>query len=495
MPTGFPRPSTEATTIAELAVEFGLAYRGAGDTRVTGITHDSRAVQSGDLFAALPGARAHGVAFLDQARDLGAAAVLTDDAGAGQSGGFPVLLSADPRGTLGEIAARIYGNPGDDLLVIGITGTNGKTTIAYLLEAGLRAAGYVTGVVGTTGIRIGDESLPSARTTPEAPDLHALLGLMRERGVGAVAMEVSSHALALGRVDGLHFDAAIFSNLSQDHLDFHGTMEQYFEAKADLFTSRRTACAIVCVDDEWGRRLADACDIPVTTYALDHEADVRCESITEARGQQHLSVTTPDGMREVVVGIPGRFNAANALAAWTALYRLGLPETQVVTGMSRAQVPGRMEMIDEGQDFVALVDYAHSPDAVERVISAVQPGPGGRRIVVLGCGGDRDREKRPMMGRIGAAMADVLIVTDDNPRSEPPAVIRAAMLEGARGEGGDVREIADRRAAIAAAVADARASDVVMILGKGHEPGQEIAGVMYPFSDREELVLALRGAR
>ncbi|MGI9197420.1 MAG: Mur ligase family protein, partial [Candidatus Nanopelagicales bacterium] len=283
-------------------------------------------------------------------------------------------------------------------------------------------------------------------------------------------------------------------NLTQDHLDFHGTMENYFAAKASLFTPHRARRATVGVDDDWGRRLAQDAAVPTTTYAVDHPADARCASVTpDARGQV-LTVSFAGTDHEVVVGLPGRFNAANGLAAWTALVLMGVPAVDLTTAMAGVRVPGRMEIVDEGQGFVAVVDYAHSPDAVERVLEALVPAAGGRRIAVLGCGGDRDREKRPVMGRIGARMADVLIVTDDNPRSEDPAAIRAQMLEGAREVGGDVREIGDRRTAIAAAVEEARDGDVLVLLGKGHEPGQEVGGTVYPFDDRAELVAALREA-
>ena len=488
------RPATVARSLGDLADALGLQVSlDARDVAVTGVTLDSRAVEPGDLFAALPGERVHGSQFCSEARARGAVAVLTDDT-TSDVAGLPVLRTPEPRAVLGELAAEVYGRPGDELLMVGITGTNGKTTTAFLVEAGLRAAGYATGVIGTTGIRLGDTSVPSARTTPEAPDLHALLGVMRERGIDAVAMEVSSHALALGRVDGLTFDIAVFTNLSRDHLDFHGTMEAYFAAKASLFTPQRARRAVVGVDDEWGTRLAQETELPVTTYALDHDADVRCIELVEDLGEQRMSVTCDDGVFDVIVGIPGRFNAANGLAAWTSLHTLGLPDGVLSTAMRDVRVPGRMELVDEGQEFVALVDYAHSPDSVERVLASVQPAAGGRRIVVLGCGGDRDRDKRPIMGRIAAEWAELLVVTDDNPRSEDPASIRAAMMGGIVAPKGEVREIADRRAAIAEAVTEARPGDVVLILGKGHEPGQEIGGVVHPFSDREELSMALRSA-
>ena len=486
------RPSTPPAplTLGAIAAACELTTSTPNVT-VTGVTHDSRAVRPGDLFAALPGAHAHGAAYAEQAASLGAVAVLTDPAGAEMVGDLPVLVADDPREALGCVAAEIYGHPARDLLLIGVTGTNGKSTTVHLLEAGLRAAGHKTGIIGTTGVRIGDRNVPNERTTPEATDLHALLAHMREEGVTAVAMEVSSHALVLGRVNGVVYDIAIFTQLSQDHLDFHGTMEDYFAAKADLFTAPRSRRAVIGVDGMWGRRLADQCEIPQITYALDHDADVVCASVvTDPTGQTLTIRDDSGGAFEVGVGLPGRFNAANALGSWAALRDAGISPEVLATAMSGVHVPGRMEIIDVGQDFTAIVDYAHSPDAVERVISAVIPR--GRRIVVLGCGGDRDREKRYAMGDVAAAGADILFVTDDNPRSEDPAAIRAAMLAGAHAVGGDIREIGDRGEAIAAAVAVAEPGDVLLLLGKGHEAGQEVAGVITPFDDREVLRAAIR---
>lgn len=498
------RPTTiEAPlTLGQIAERFDLELPdpASRDIVITGITHDSRAVQPGDLFAALPGEHTHGVKFAEQARAHGAVAVLTDPGPVGYADrtgvdyfhGLPLMIAEDPRKVLGAVSAAVYGDPAQTLTVIGITGTNGKTTTAALLAAGLTAGGRTVGVIGTTGVRIGGGMLPSARTTPEAPDLHALLAVMRERGVNVVVMEVSSHALVLGRVDGLVYDVAIFTQLSQDHLDFHGTMEDYFAAKASLFTPERAQRAVIGIDSMWGRRLADTCQIPATTYALRQDAQVTCREIVEERGTQTLLVDDGSGVTQrVAVGLPGEFNAANGLAAWTTLRLLDVPGPIASVGMADVHVPGRMEVIDAGQPFVVLVDYAHTPDAVERVLTAVSPAEGGRRIAVLGCGGDRDREKRPHMGAVAALRSDVLIVTDDNPRTEDPAAIRAAMIAGTEGLEADIREIGDRRAAIAAAMAEAQPGDVVLILGKGHEPGQEIAGVVHPFSDREAVLTAL----
>ena len=510
----FPRPTPTPRPLSALAVD-GLVWRcppgsgGAAAVPVTGITHDSRTVRPGDVYAALPGAATHGGRFVDQAAAAGAAAILTDAAGAAaaEGTGLPVGVVEEPRAVLGEVSARAYGQPAQRLLLIGLTGTNGKTTTSYLVEGGLSAAGHVTGVIGTTGVWIGDEVVPSPRTTPEAPDLHAILAVMLERGVSAVVMEVSSHALMLGRVDGVRFDVALFTNLSQDHLDFHGSMADYFAAKADLFTPRRAARAVICVDDEWGRRLAATTALPVTTYAVaprqpSADADYTAWRVEPSAGARTaIAVACPDGSAERLVSpLPGRFNAANALGAYTALVTAGIDPVAARQGLLLARsVPGRMEriMVGAGDPDVAIpavfVDYAHTPDAVRRVIGAGRELARGRVVVVLGCGGDRDRDKRPVMGRIGSADADELIVTDDNPRSEDPAAIRAAIMSGVPEHlRYRVREVADRRAAIGAAVAGAGPRDVVLVLGKGHETGQEVAGTVYPFDDRHVAHEALR---
>ncbi|WP_165913096.1 UDP-N-acetylmuramoyl-L-alanyl-D-glutamate--2,6-diaminopimelate ligase [Tamaricihabitans halophyticus] len=474
---------------------FGLE---AVEERVTGATLRAQHVLPGDLFAALPGARAHGADFAVDALAAGAAAVLTDEAGAARpalrDAGVPVLVHPDPRGVLGEIAAWIYGEPSLRLAVLGITGTSGKTTTTYLLEAGLRAAGYPTGLIGTVETLIAGQRLNSAFTTPEAPDLQALFAVMVEQGVSHVPMEVSSHALALGRVNGTRFAVGGFTNLSQDHLDFHADMADYFGAKALLFDGRSTT-EVVCTDQEWGTRLVRPHTITVaTTHAADWTAsDIR----STPSGSQHFVLHGPDGFRQPAeLPLPGSFNIANALLAAAALHEVAVPAEAIVAGLASVAVPGRMERIDLGQDFTAVVDYAHKPAAVSGGLDAIRARSSGRLIVVLGCGGDRDTAKRPQMGEAAARRSDLLIVTDDNPRSEDPAEIRAAMLAGAEsvpaGQRGEVLDIGDRRSAIAMAVRQAAQGDVVIIAGKGHETGQEIAGVVHPFSDRDELEAVIR---
>ena len=462
---------------------------------VTGVTLDSRRVRPGDLYAALPGYTTHGARFAAMVQAAGAAAILTDPAGeqlieAAGDVDLPTLVVDDPRGMLGAVSAWVYGEPARALATTGITGTNGKTTASYLLDAALRAGGHTTGVIGTVATHIGDEVLPATRTTPEAPDLHALLAVMRERGASAVTLEVSSHALELGRVDGVVFDLAVFTNLSQDHLDFHGDMGSYFRAKAALFTPQRAAAGLVCVDDEWGARLAAAAAVPLTTYAVGAAADWTVTHVAHAGLGTTTYVAHGPGVEvRARVGLPGLFNVANALAALAAAVHHGVDADVAAEAIGDcAGVPGRMERIRAGQEFLVLVDYAHTPDAVGRAIAAAREAVTGDVIVVLGCGGDRDRDKRPRMGEVAARTADVLIITDDNPRSEPPSQIRAAIMEGARQVGPADRAVlhdeGDRRDAITRAVRSAGPSDCVLLLGKGHEQGQEAAGVVTPFDDR-----------
>jgi UDP-N-acetylmuramoyl-L-alanyl-D-glutamate--2,6-diaminopimelate ligase len=449
---------------------------------VTGCTHDSRAVRPGDLYAALPGSRAHGADFADAVIAAGAAAVLTDPAGAERFPSLPVLVADDPRAVLGEVARWVHDDPAAGMLLLGVTGTNGKTTTAFLLEAGLRAAGRSTALLGTVLTRIDDEVLPSVRTTPEATDLQAMLAVMRERAVEAVAMEVSSHALSLGRVDGLVFDVAAFTNLSQDHLDFHPTMADYEAAKAQLFTPRRSRHAVLNCDDPAGRRIARQVETPLTTYGED--SDWTAREVDLRPDGSSFRLVGPDTSVRVSVRLPGAFNVANAVCALATLAVAGIPLDAAVHGIAGLLgVPGRMERVDVGQPFLALVDYAHTPEAVATLLAAVRAVTRGRVIVVLGWGGDRDRAKRPLMGRAAAEGADVAVLTSDNPRSEDPLAILAEMSAGAPGATVEP----DRRAAIALAVALARPGDAVVVAGKGHETGQEAGGVVTPFDDRVEL--------
>jgi UDP-N-acetylmuramoyl-L-alanyl-D-glutamate--2,6-diaminopimelate ligase len=500
--TAPPRPTrTEpvplTTLVARADARLVAAPEIDHDLAVTGATLRAQHVLPGDLFAALPGARAHGADFAAEAITAGAVAVLTDETGAARpavrDAGIPVLVHDDPRGVLGAVAAWIYGEPSLQLAVLGVTGTSGKTTTTYMIDAGLRAAGLRTGLVGTVETRIAGERLASAFTTPEAPDLQALFAVMVERGVTHVPMEVSSHALALGRANGTRFAVGAFTNLSQDHLDFHPDMEDYFQAKALLFDGRSTT-EVVCVDGEWGKRLVAAHTVTVATHGA---ADWTATGVrTSLAGEQSFTVHGPDGLSlDVTLPMPGSFNVANALLAAACLRSAGVAPADIAAGLSTVEVPGRMERVALGQDFTAVVDYAHKPAAVALALDAMRGRTDGRVIVVLGCGGDRDQAKRPMMGEAAARRSDLLIVTDDNPRSEDPAAIRAAMRAGATevaaAERGEIVEVGDRRAAIEAAVAAAEPGDVVVIAGKGHETGQEIRGVVHPFSDHDELRAAI----
>ena len=490
--------STHPIGLGALAAVLGV-IRPAGELPVvTGVTLRAAEVRPGDLFAALPGARAHGADYAAAAAAAaGAVAVLTDPEGATRPlpDGVPVLVHPRPRDVLGRVAALIYGDPTARLSVLGVTGTSGKTTVAHLVEAGLAAAGRSTGLIGTVGTRVSGREFPSAFTTPEAPDLQALFAVMAEAGVTDVAMEVSSHALALGRVAGTRFAVAGFTNLSQDHLDFHRDLDDYFEAKATLFDGRARR-GVVCVDDEWGRRLAARVPDAVTVSTTG-PADWRAVDVgTGADGTQDFRAVGPGGTVAVRLLLPGRFNVANALLALACLDAVGIPAALAAERFAQVTVPGRMQRVQAGQPYLAVVDYAHKPAAVAALLDTLRAEVPGRLLVVLGCGGDRDRGKRALMGAAAAARAEVLVVTDDNPRTEDPAAIRAAVLAGARAErgGGEVLEIGDRRAAITATVGLAGAGDAVVVAGKGHETGQEIHGVIHPFDDAAELAAALAAA-
>jgi UDP-N-acetylmuramoyl-L-alanyl-D-glutamate--2,6-diaminopimelate ligase len=471
------------------------------DVRVTGVTLRGQDARPGDLFAALPGASSHGGRYIDEAVRRGAVAVLTDASGVAAMGEHvevPVLIHPQLRPVLGELAAAVYGHPSERLRVIGVTGTSGKTTTTYLVEAGLRCAERVAGLIGTVGIRIDGRDQPSALTTPEAPDLQALLAVMLEQGVDTVVMEVSSHALTLGRVDGVRFAVGGFTNLSRDHLDFHPTMADYFAAKARLFDPQsptRASISVICVDDDAGRAMAALAHHPVSVSAAGRDADWRAEDIrTVDHSAQEFLAVDPAGVHHGLrVGLPGRYNVANCLLAAALLDTVGVSPEQAAPGLRTATVPGRLQPIDRGQGFLALVDYAHKPGALRAVLEMLRAEGGGARLaVVFGAGGNRDPGKREPMGRVAAELADLVVVTDDNPRDEDPAAIRAAILAGATATGAaQVVEIGDRRAAIDYAVGWARAGDVVLVAGKGHEAGQTSHGRTRPFDDRDELAGAL----
>jgi UDP-N-acetylmuramoyl-L-alanyl-D-glutamate--2,6-diaminopimelate ligase len=451
--------------------------RGEASAPVDEVAFDSRHVAPGALFFCVRGASADGHDFAREAIRSGAVALVVErwlDLDVAQ------ILVPSVRQAMGPMSAVILREPARSMTIVGVTGTNGKTTIVHLLDAVFRAAGHRTGAIGTVGAHVAGEPVPIARTTPEAPDLHRLLRRMRDAGVTMVAMEVSSHALDQGRVGGLRFDAAIFTNLSQDHLDHHGSMESYFAAKASLFTEDRAKHAVVNLDDAWGRRLLDVA-VPITTFGLDPAADVHAEDVR----------TEPDGLafrvdgREVTSPLRGGFNVSNCLAAIASSGLVGVDPNDAIRGLANAgHVSGRMEPVEAGQRFLVVVDYAHTPDSIRTVLAAARPLATGRVIVVFGCGGDRDRAKRFPMGAAATEGADLTVITTDNPRSEDPLDIIAEVERGAAEGGGRYVVEPDRRAAIRLALSHAHPGDVVVVAGKGHEAEQELADRSIPFDDR-----------
>ncbi|SEQ61129.1 UDP-N-acetylmuramoyl-L-alanyl-D-glutamate--2,6-diaminopimelate ligase [Microlunatus flavus] len=468
---------------------------GAAAVAVSGVTLDARLVEPGDLFVGLPGRHHHGASFAAQAAAAGAVALLTDAAGADLAGGvLPLAVVDDARRAMAPVAARVYGEPACALTTYGITGTQGKTTTAYLLDAALRAAGTSTGLVGTVGFSLDGHDLGGSRTTvttPESPELQGLLGHLVERGAQALVMEVSSHALVLGRVDAVVFDVAAFTGFGEDHLDFHGDVESYFEAKASLFTPERARHAVVNLDDERGPeivRRARAAGLPVTTTGFGRDVDVHPVRMGPVdRGRSGLRVRVGDRELETWLPLPGEHNVRNALTALAMVAASGGDLGAAGRGLETASVPGRMQRVDLGDGAPAVfVDFAHTPQAVAAAVAALSDTH--RVVVVLGAGGDRDPGKRRPMGHAAAWSADVVVVTDDNPRGEDPAAIRAEVLTGARSALGRAVEVVDggdRRSAIATALALAGPDDAVLVLGKGHERGQEVAGVVHPFVDAD----------
>ncbi|WP_018134670.1 UDP-N-acetylmuramoyl-L-alanyl-D-glutamate--2,6-diaminopimelate ligase [Acaricomes phytoseiuli] len=499
-------------------------------TAVTGASLNSRTIRPGDLYLALPGARTHGAHFTAQAIGDGAAAVLTDQAGAElikaqeQAGQLssplpPLLIAEDPRGIAGYVAARIYQrNP---LSLVGITGTNGKTTVSYLVRSLFAALGRDSGLIGTVETLIGQNRVPSALTTPESPDLHALLARMSEESLQAAVMEVSSHALTFGRVDGVLFDTAGFTNLSQDHLDLHGDMDSYLEAKAALFTPERSRRGVVVIDQSWGRKLAAHAQIPVLTLWTGQgsgEAE-EADPVASARSTEQADWRVIEADREGLgwriklrgqagelsfrTSLPGRFNIANAALAVLLVHNSGvsLDALQKVLDARepfRIDVPGRMQLI--GAAPIAIVDFAHNPEGLRQALEAVRPEQ-GRLITVFGATGERDQGKRPIMGALAVRGSDIVIVTDDDPHDEPAAQIRDQVMAGAQAERERMRaegheperleDVAPRAAAIDRAVALARPQDTILIAGRGHEVWQEVSGTNLPLDDREELRVAL----
>jgi UDP-N-acetylmuramoyl-L-alanyl-D-glutamate--2,6-diaminopimelate ligase len=495
----------------------GLATAATGDlgaaagTQIDGLAYDSRAVRGGELFFCVRGFQSDGHDHAPQAVANGAAALVVERP---LGLGVPEVAVASARAAMAPVAARFFGDPTSELRVVGVTGTNGKTTTAYLLRELLAAAGLQCALLGTVKSVVGGVERPVERTTPEAIDLQRDFRAMLDGGDRACAMEVSSHALALGRAEAIRFAAAIFTNLTQDHLDFHDTMEDYFEAKRRLFVEHAPQTSVINVGDPYGERLAGEID-GARTFAVEAPADYSARDLRCDFAGCRFTLRTPAGEHAVSLPMPGRFNVANALGALAAAHALGADVQTLLDALARGvRVPGRFEPVDEGQGFAVLVDYAHTPDSLENVLAAARELIGaanrtdGRVLCVFGAGGDRDRGKRPLMGEIATRLADDVLVTSDNPRSEEPEQIIAEIMAGvARVQGAGrvgagpnggspVRSLVDRAAAIEEAIARARPGDVLVIAGKGHEQGQEFAeGRKEPFDDVAVAREALRAHR
>lgn len=480
-----------AWTLRGLIAAAGVEADVRSDGTVTGVAYDSRAITGGELYCCIPGRASDGHEYAQAAVRAGAAALLVErfcDVS------VPQAKVSRVRPAMGEVAAAFNGRPCESMSVAAVTGTNGKTTVTYLLESIIRAAGHNPGVVGTIGSRFNGRDTPAVRTTPESPDLQALLASMREAGVTAVALEATSDGLEQGRLAGCKLITAGFTNLTQDHLNTHGSMEAYFRAKSILFHPAYTSRAVINVADAYGRRLvASSSGLEVLTYGTPQSG---VYVLTSAVAPDGISATlsTPAGCFDVQMSLVGRYNLANLCCAAGMALHMGYSPGEIAAGAAALErVPGRLEKVDAGQPFSVLVDYAHTPDALHHAAAAARELAGEHRlIVVFGCGGDRDKGKRPQMGAEATAVADLTIVTSDNPRSEDPMAIIAGILDGVRGP--HLVE-PDRREAIAAAVAQARPGDVVLIAGKGHETGQIFAGHTVPFDDREVAAEALRGIR
>jgi len=470
---------------------------GAAALAVGGLAFDSRTVQPGDLFFAVPGFKVQGSEFVAEAVARGAVAVVAEGPVATP---VPRLRVSSVRDAMGRIAARFFGDPSRELLGIGATGTNGKTTSISLAAAILAAAGRSPGLIGTLTYRVGAREEKAPRTTPEAIDLHRMLRGMADAGNASFAMEVSSHAIALGRVTGLSLEAMIFTNMTRDHLDFHGTMESYYETKRRFFRradlaalDARVARAVVNIDGAYGRRLAGETDLPLTTFGRSPDARIRVSALDESLGGSRLRIEAPRGAFELRLPLPGRFHQENALAAIAAAEALDLPRGAIVGALeSAATVPGRFQLIENSLGISVIVDYAHTPEGLSSLLAAVRPLAAGRVITLFGCGGDRDRGKRPLMGAAAGRGSDFVVLTSDNPRSEEPSAIIADAEAGLRETGAAYVVCEDRRRAIARALDEARAGDTVILAGKGHEEYQEIRGVRTPFQDAEIASAFLR---
>ena len=480
-----------------------MRLEGKGEVEIAGISYDSRQVRPGDLFVAIEGFRTDGHLYLEEAGEKGAVAVVVErgrDIPSGLAEEAEVVRTSDTRKALALLSDRFRGHPSGRLRLVGVTGTNGKTTTTHLVEAAMDRVGITSGLVGTVVYRIAGKELPVERTTPESADLQELLASMADAGCEVASMEVSSHALALERVTGCEFTVGVFTNLSQDHLDFHADMEDYFQAKTRLFLPPEQGglgaeSAGINVDDPYGRRLVDMVPGRVLTYGREKGVDLQGELLQAGLKRSRVAVTYEGRRMEGETTLTGSFNLYNIIAAMSASLLLEVDAEEALAGiLSYPGVPGRFEAVDEGQDFAVLVDYAHTPDSLRRVLEAARGTAPGRVLALFGCGGDRDKGKRPMMGEIGVSLSDLAFITSDNPRSEDPLEIIGMIEEGARSAsiGADYEIIPDRREAIGAAIAEAKAGDVVVIAGKGHERGQIFSDRVLPFDDREEARSALR---
>ncbi len=474
----------EPVTLGQLASVTSAQLVGSADIEIRDVKHDSQSAIPGDLFVAMRGSNRDGHDFVEGVKASAACVEELVDAA------IPQIVVTDTRQALSVLASEVHGHPSHDLAVVGVTGTNGKTTVTYMLASIVESAGKLPGVVGTVGARLGTEQVEIERTSPEASDFQRLLAQMVGKAVDVAAVEVSSHALTFGRVGSTEFRVVAFTNLSQDHLDFHGNMDRYFEAKAGLFTSG-SGPAVICIDDDWGRRLVDLTERPVITTG--EHGEIRADNVVLGLEVSRFDLHTPEGMVQVDLSLAGGFNVSNALVAAGCGRALDIPLETIGAGLSgMGSIPGRMELVNAGQEFKIVVDYAHTPEGISEVVRAVKPMVAGRTLVVVGAGGDRDEAKRPAMGQ-AAAEADIAFITSDNPRSEDPTAIVAQVVSGA-GDAGQLIVEPDRRAAIEQAVATAAAEDVVLILGRGHELKQELRGELLPFDDRavaREAVMSL----
>jgi UDP-N-acetylmuramoyl-L-alanyl-D-glutamate--2,6-diaminopimelate ligase len=495
--TNLRRYEPNTKTLGDIAAFLGGEIKNASDLiEISGVCSNSNEIEDGDLFIALPGEKSHGGAFVTSAVERGARAVLTDIAGSELSSvrdsAIPVLVVPNPRSQSGYLADWFYGSPSQQMYLAGITGTNGKTTTTYLLHQIWQYARIESGLMGTIGITIDKDFYPATRTTPESDVVHNVLSVMAERHIRCATMEVSSHALTQHRVDGVKFSAAGFTNLSQDHLDFHGSMENYYQAKRQLFEPQLSESAFINIDNEYGKRLSKECALPTSTISLrNKKATWYCESLQREPIGWDLSIRGENGVFiEGQFNLVGEYNVENLLLAIALAFHSGVDPLVIGNSLKTLKgAPGRLERIDRGQDFSVLVDYAHTPDAVTHVLKSLKPET-GRIIGVLGCGGDRDAGKRTLMGRALRDGCDIAIFTSDNPRNEDPASILKSMTQDIELDD-SAMVITDRREAIATAIASAHAGDVVVVLGKGHETGQEIKGEKFPFDDREELESAI----